>query len=66
MAKSKEKWIQSAIKHPGSLTAKAEKAGAITKDGTIKQSYLNKPSKNATTQKQKNLAKTLGKLRKGK
>jgi len=61
-------WIQSAIKHPGALTAKAKAAGGLTKQGTIKQSFIEKAqnSPNPTTRKQANLAETLGKLRRKK
>lgn len=59
-------WIQNAIKKPGVLKSKAKKAGAVTRAGKIKAAFLNTPSTNPTTQKEKNLAKTLGKLRKGK
>ena len=59
-------WIKDAIGKPGALKSKAKKAGAVTKSGKIKESFLNTPSNNPTTQKEKNLAKTLGKLRKGK
>ena len=36
------KWIQKAIKKPGSLKAQAKREGALTKKGTIKQSWLDK------------------------
>ena len=63
---SKKKWIQGAIQHPGALTAKAKAAGAVTKKGTIKKSYLNKKSKNATTNRQKALARILESMHGGK
>lgn len=56
---SKKNWIAGAIQHPGALTAKAKSAGAVTKGGTIKKSYLNKKSKDPTTNRQKALAKIL-------
>lgn len=61
-----KRWIQSAIKHPGALKSKAKKMGGLTKSGTIKVKTLNKltKSKNSTTRKQANLAKTLRKLHK--
>ena len=31
---AKKNWIKGAIKKPGSLTATAKKAGAVTKEGT--------------------------------
>lgn len=63
---AKGKWIQSAIKHPGALTRKAKKMGGVTKSGTIKVKTLNKlaNSKNVTTRRQANLAKTLRKINK--
>ena len=67
MAKKGDKWIQSAIKRPGALRAKAKKAGAITAKGTIDQDWLNQQAKGSgTTARQARLAKTLGKLSKKK
>ena len=69
MAKKSGNWIQSAIQHKGALTKKAEKAGGLTKGGSIKSNFLSKAahSKNPTTRSQANLAKTLSKMsRKGK
>lgn len=40
-----EKWISKAIKSPGALRAAAKKAGALTKKGTIKRSWLRKAAK---------------------
>lgn len=60
-------WIKGAIKHKGALTEKAKKANGINKKtGKIKTSFIDKEtkSKNPTTRKQANLAKTLSKLRK--
>jgi hypothetical protein len=37
---AKKKWIQKAIKKPGSLKRIAKKAGKLTKKGTIKTGYL--------------------------
>lgn len=65
----KDKWIQEAVsKHPGALTKKAKKAGAVTKEGTISKEWIAKKAKSGdkTTQKQAQLAKTLGKLGKRK
>jgi len=57
---AKKKWIQSAIKKPGALTAKAKAAGV-----SVSQ-YINSPPKNisTTTKRQIALAKTLRKMRK--
>lgn len=68
MAKKKaEKWIQKAIKNPGALRAQAKKEGALTKQGTIKVSWLRKKAKqgNTTVAKRARLALTLRKIRKG-
>lgn len=64
MAKD-EKWIQGAIKRPGALTEKAEKAGMTVKEyiGKVK---ANPEEYDERTRKQVNLAQTLGKLRKKK
>lgn len=61
---TKKNWIKGAIKRPGALRKAAKSAGAISKDGTIKTSWLNKPTTNKRLQKQKNLAKTLKKMKK--
>jgi len=62
-----KKFIQGAIKRPGALTAKAKKAGALTKGGTIKKSFTLKAAKEAgRTGRQARLAITLSKLRKKK
>jgi len=63
---AKKNWIKSAIKRPGALKAAAKRAGALNKDGTIKVSWLNKKTPNKRLQKQKNLAKTLRKMKKTK
>lgn len=67
MAKKKERWIQEAIKRPGALKAKAARAGALKKDGTIKESWLEEKAKgNDLTAKQARLALTLKDLSKRK
>lgn len=69
MAKDK-KWIQKAVKHPGSLRAKAKKAGLVKKGEKLSQADLNKMYKtakrkgNTRTERQVNLARTLKGLRK--
>tara|TARA_R110002020_G_scaffold314909_1_gene530048 strand:+ start:315 stop:560 length:246 start_codon:yes stop_codon:yes gene_type:complete len=62
MAKDKN-WIQKAIKNPGSLRRKA----GVKKGEDISKKELNKLSKsrNATTRRQANLAKTLSKMNTG-
>ena len=61
----KKKFIQKAIKRPGALRAKAKTAGAITKEGTIKKSFIvSKAKKKGRTGSQARLAITLAKLRK--
>jgi len=63
MAK-KKRWIQEAITREGALTAKAKAAGALTKQGTIKVSWLRKQAKgNSRTAHQARMALTLRKLR---
>ena len=58
-----KKWIQGAIKHPGALRAKAKKAGAVTKKGTIDTGWLDQAAKSGgTTGRQARLAKTLKKM----
>lgn len=58
-------WIKGAIKNPGALKKKAKESGGLKKNGTIKESYLDKAenSKNPKTRKQAVLAKTLKKMR---
>lgn len=63
-------FMKTAVKRPGALRAKAKRAGALSKSGTIKTSWLNKQaSKKATTPAQKRtkrqavLAKTFKKYR---
>jgi len=63
--KSQVNWIAGAVKHPGALTAKAKRAGAVTKGGTIKPSWLaEQAKKGGTTGKQARLAQTLKKMKK--
>jgi hypothetical protein len=60
-----EKWIQGAIKRPGAFTRKAKAAG---KTPAAFASQVLKPSSKASTQtkRQANLAKTLGRISRGK
>jgi len=63
MARTKNKnWIQKAIKKPGSL----RKTAGVKKGQKISSKELNKlaKSKNSTTQRRANLAKTLRGFRK--
>lgn len=57
---AKKRWIKDAIKHPGALRAKAH----VKKGKNIPAGTLNKlsHSKNPTTRRQANLAKTLKKM----
>ena len=65
--KTKEKWIQKAIRSPGALRAQAAKEGAITEQGTISSSWLKKKaSGSGTTARRARLAMTLKKLAKRK
>ena len=57
-----DKWIKGAIKHPGAFTKKAKSAGMTTKAFANKV-LSNKEDYPAKTEKQANLAKTLGKLK---
>ncbi|RLC49278.1 MAG: hypothetical protein DRH57_00215 [Candidatus Cloacimonadota bacterium] len=68
MAKKKDnKWIQKAIKRPGSLRAIAKREGALNPDGTIKVSWLRKKAKGSGRVARKaRLALTLRKLSKRK
>ena len=60
-----EKWIQKAIKKPGSLKATAKAAGAIKSDGTIKKTWLKEKAKGSgKTAQRARLALTLGKMKK--
>jgi hypothetical protein len=61
--KSGGKWIQSAIKKPGSFTAQAKKAG-MSVPAFRDKVLANKSSYSSTTVKRANLAKTLAKMRK--
>ena len=57
-------WIAGAIRHKGALTAKAKKAGAVSKKGTIKKGFIARMAKQpGTTGRQGRLAQTLAKLR---
>ena len=62
--KSGGKWIQSAIKKPGSFTAQANKAG-MSVPAFRNKVLSNKGAYSATTVKRANLAKTLAGMRKG-
>jgi hypothetical protein len=59
-----EKWIQSAIRHPGALTAAAKKAGQVGPSGTINKAWIKKQAAGAgVNAKRAQLAVTLAKLR---
>ena len=61
----KKNWIKGAIKKPGSLTATAKRAGAVSKAGTIKKDWLKEKAKgHDKTAKRARLAITLSKLKK--
>jgi hypothetical protein len=62
--KSGGKWIQSAIKKPGSFTAQAKRAG-MSVPAFRDKVLSNKGAYSSTTVKRANLAKTLSKMRKG-
>jgi len=62
--KSGGKWIQSAIKKPGSFTAQAKNAG-MSVPAFRDKVLSNKEKFSSTTVKRANLAKTLSKMRKG-
>lgn len=65
--RKKKKWIASAIKKPGALRAQAERAGAITHQGTISKTWLRQKAKaKGTTGRRARLALTLGKMRRKK
>lgn len=57
------KWIQKAIKKPGSFTAQAKRAGMSTSSFRDKV-LANKEKFSSTTVKRANLAKTLSKMKK--
>ena len=40
MARKNTTWIQRAVKHPGALHRSAQRAGALTRNGTIRVSWL--------------------------
>lgn len=58
-------FIQKSIKNPGALRATAKREGLIKGDEKLSKTDLNKlsKSKNKTTQKRANLAKTFNKIR---
>jgi len=62
--KSGGKWIQSAIKNPGSFTKQAQAAG-MSVAGFRNKVLSNKNAYSSTTVKRANLAKTLAGMRKG-
>lgn len=62
--KSGGKWIQSAIKNPGSFTKQAQSAG-MSVPAFRDKVLANKEDYSSTTVKRANLAKTLSKMRKG-
>jgi hypothetical protein len=62
--KSGGKWIQKAIKHPGSFTKQAQSAG-MSVAGFRNKVLANKSNYSSTTVRRANLAKTLSKMRKG-
>lgn len=58
LAKKKKKWIQKAVKNPGSFTAKAKRRGMTP--AAFQRTVLRSPSRyDATTRRQANLRKTL-------
>ena len=62
--KSGGKWIQKAIKHPGSFTKQAQAAG-MSVAGFRNKVLANKSAYSSTTVRRANLAKTLAGMRKG-
>lgn len=62
--KSGGKWIQGAIKKPGSFTAQAKRAG-MSVSAFRNKVLANKGDFSSTTVRRANLAKTLSKMRKG-
>lgn len=56
---AKKKWIQGAIKNPGALRRKAGRKAGSTKPIPAKKLNQMARSKNPTTRRQANLAKTL-------
>ena len=60
-----KRWIKSAIRRPGALTAVAKRVGALTKSGTIKVSWLREQArKKGTRGRQARLALTMRKMKK--
>jgi len=68
MSRKKKNWISGAIKRKGALREKAKRAGAISKDGTIKKSWIREQAKKGSSlvAREARLALTLGKLKKKK
>ena len=62
--KSGGKWIQKAIKNPGSFTKQAQAAG-MSVSGFRNKVLANKGDYSSTTVKRANLAKTLSRMNKG-
>ena len=62
MAQKNTKWIQNAIKQPGSFSRKAQKRGMTTNE-LAKNVIANPERYDKTTVKQANLALTLNRLR---
>jgi hypothetical protein len=60
-----DKWIAGAIKHPGSLTAAAKKAGAYNNtSGTIDKAWIKRQAAGSgVNAKRAQLAQTLAKMR---
>jgi len=61
MKEEGDKWIQGAVKHPGAFTKKAKSHGMTAKEFANKV-LANKKDYPANTEKQAQLAKTLGKM----
>ena len=61
--RSGKRWIQDAIKNKGALRRAAQRAGAITKRGTIDQDWLDEQAeKGGVIGRRARLAKTLRRL----
>ena len=62
-----KKWIQGAVKHPGSLRSLAAKTGGLTKTGRISKKWLAKKAKvPGVVGKRARLAQTFNTIRKKK
>lgn len=63
--RKQDKWMTTAVKKPGALRATAKREGLIKGDEKLSAADLNKlaDSKNPTTRKRANLAKTFAKER---